>query len=81
MKNVNENNQKSEMRSLSADDLDEVSGGGLGGWIRDRTEDVVDAGKTAGSWTKDRAVDGKNLVREGYRHLERDAYRNNNIHC
>ena len=81
MSKIGKNEQALELRSLSADELAEVSGAGFGDWVRDRAGDVADAGRSAGSWTRDRAVDGKNVVRDAYRHLERDAYRNNSTQC
>ena len=83
---MSKNEQTSKLRSLSADELMEVSGAGFGDWIRDRAGDVAEAGRSAGSWTRDRANDLNNLdskygVRAAYRHLERDAYLNNSTEC
>jgi len=83
---MSKNEQTSRLRSLSADELAEVSGAGFGDWIRDRAGDVADAGRSAGSWTRDRvqdlnALDTKYGFRAVYRHLERDAHRNNSTQC
>ena len=83
---MSNNEQTSKLRSLSADELAEVSGAGFGDWIRDRAGDVADAGRSAGRWTRDRANDVNNFdtnygFRAAYRHFERDGYRNNSTEC